>query len=217
MADSALMDISAARLRALRAALFTALCVLLSAASHVLLSGRALPAAAVAGAGAGVFALAYALAGRERGYGRIAALLVPLQLAVGALFAAGQDGCYGRPGHPAPGALTWLCSGTMGTPLARWADPGAAPWLLLAGHVALGLLAAAWLRRGEAALGRLLRAAAAAAFRPLRMATTDTARVRPRRGPLPRPVRDGRPARPLPLLVHSVVRRGPPPGPALAA
>ncbi|MEV5243610.1 hypothetical protein AB0K89_31540, partial [Streptomyces cinnamoneus] len=98
------MDISAARLRALRAALFSALCVLLSAASHVLLSGRSLPAPAVAAAGAGVFALAYALAGAERGFWRIAGLLVPLELASGALFttSAGAAAAELLPHRPDP-------------------------------------------------------------------------------------------------------------------
>ncbi|MEU1310163.1 hypothetical protein ABZ419_14885 [Streptomyces cinnamoneus] len=217
MTDSTLMDISAARLRALRAALFSALCVLLSAASHVLLSGRSLPAPAVAAAGAGVFALAYALAGQERGFWRIAGLLVPLELASGALFTTGQDTCYGSGGHPAaaPGALTWLCSGSMGGPLADVAAPGTAPWLLLGGHLTVGLLAAAWLRRGEAALGRLLRAAAVAAFRPLLLATAALgAYARPAGAPA-RPLRPARKVRPRTPLLHSVVRRGPPLRPAL--
>ncbi|KOG91659.1 membrane protein, partial [Streptomyces varsoviensis] len=85
------MDISAVRLRALRAALFTALCVLLSATTHVLLSGAPLPVATVAALSAAVFVIAYALAGRERGYGHIAALLVPLELAADAVFTTGQE------------------------------------------------------------------------------------------------------------------------------
>ncbi|WP_424887894.1 hypothetical protein [Streptomyces sp. XH2] len=208
------MDISAAWLRALRAALFTALCVTLSAGSHVLLSGKPLPLPAVAAASAAVFALAHSLAGQERGYRHIAALLVPLELGVTALFTAGQDTCYGGPGHPAPapGALAWLCSGSTGGPLARLAGQGSAPWLLFAGHVAVGLLAAAWLRRGERALAQLLCAAAAAVCRPLRPVLAAGA-------PLPggvtvRFVRPAVPGRALPLLVHSVVRRGPPRGPA---
>ncbi|MEU5181340.1 hypothetical protein AB0G49_14925, partial [Streptomyces longwoodensis] len=71
------MDISGTRLRAARAALFTALVVTLSTASHVLLSRAPLPLNTVAAVAAAVFALAYALAGRERGFGPIAALLVP--------------------------------------------------------------------------------------------------------------------------------------------
>src|SRR5438034_2868 len=57
------MDISAAHLRALRAALFAALCVTLSSASHVLLSRMPLPPVTVAATGAAVFALAYPVAG----------------------------------------------------------------------------------------------------------------------------------------------------------
>ncbi|KIF07328.1 membrane protein, partial [Streptomyces sp. RSD-27] len=68
------MDISGARIRGLRAALFSALVVLLSAGSHVLLSRVPLPPSLVGGAFAGVFAIAYSLAGRERGFGPIAGL-----------------------------------------------------------------------------------------------------------------------------------------------
>ncbi|MCC2279354.1 hypothetical protein LKL35_28555 [Streptomyces sp. ET3-23] len=211
------MDISAARLRALRAALFTALCVVVSAASHVLLSGMPLPVPTVALTAAGVFALAYALAGRERGFRHIAALLVPLELASGALFSTGQDTCYGSVRHHVPGAWTLLCGGgSVGRSLTRGADPGTAPWLLLAAHVAVGLLAAAWLRRGEAALARLLRAAAAAAFRPLALAAAGFTAAVPRRGAPVRRARRVRRARQRLVLLHSVVRRGPPPGPALA-
>ncbi|MGK5549293.1 hypothetical protein ACSNOH_31890 [Streptomyces sp. URMC 127] len=208
------MDISAAWVRALRAALFTALCVTLSAGSHVLLSGRPLPVPVVAAASAAVFALAHSLAGQERGYRHIAALLVPLELATTALFTTGQDTCYGRPGHPAsaPGALAWLCSGSTGGPLARFAGPGTAPWLLFAAHVAVGLLAAAWLRRGERALAELLCAAAAAVCRPLRPVLATGAAVPG--GSAVRFVRAALPGCALPLLVHSVVRRGPPRGPA---
>ncbi|MGK5640067.1 hypothetical protein ACSNOK_17370, partial [Streptomyces sp. URMC 126] len=165
------MDISAAPSRALRAALFTALCVLLSTSSHILLSGRRLPVTVVAAVAAGVYAAAWALYGRERRFGRIAALLVPLELAAGAALGTGQDTCYDAAGHPLPGALTLICGpGGTGGALARAAGTGAGPWLLLAGHLAAGLLAAAWLARGEAALARLVRAAGAAAFRPLRLA-----------------------------------------------
>ncbi len=177
MAHSSAMDISGTQLRAVRAALFTALVVTLSAASHVLLSRVPLPLTTVAAIATAVFVLAYALAGRERGYGRIAALLIPLELAADTVFTAGQHVCYGEAGGPVAGPLRsvgfdMLCGGTpVGTPLARMtadghggaaalladADPGAA-WLLLGAHVGVGLLAAAWLRRGERALAQLLRA-----------------------------------------------------------
>ncbi len=119
------MDISAAHLRALRAALFTALCVTLSSASHVLLSRMPLPLTTVAALSAAVFALAYALAGRERGYWRIAALLLPLELAADTVFSLGQHTCYGQGGGPVTGPLRslgvdLLCGGgEVGAPLVR--------------------------------------------------------------------------------------------------
>ncbi len=97
------MDISRTPLRAVRAALFTALVVTLSTASHVLLSGVPLPLPTVAAVAAAVFALAYALAGRERSFGRIAALLIPLELAADTIFTTGQHVCYGRAGGPVAG------------------------------------------------------------------------------------------------------------------
>ncbi|MGW7166199.1 hypothetical protein ACWGH3_13030 [Streptomyces sp. NPDC054884] len=231
------MDISGTRLRAVRAALFTAFVVTLSAASHVLLSRAPLPLNTVAAVVAAVFALAYALAGRECGFGRIAVLLVPLELAADTVFTTGQHVCYGRAGGPVAGPLAsigWdvLCGdGTrVGTPLAQVAggsDPTAlgghlahvypaAPWLLLAAHICVGLIAAAWLRRGERALAQLVRAATATTFRPLLIAV---AAVTVRRAPavrrLPRPARRTATARDR-ILVHSLGRRGPPRSPATA-
>ncbi|WAM00124.1 hypothetical protein [Streptomyces sp. Je 1-369] len=222
------MDISGMQLRVVRAALFTALVVTLSAASHVLLSRVPLPLTTVAAIAAAVFVIAYATAGRERGYGRIAALLIPLELAADTVFTAGQHVCYGEAGGPVAGPLRAvgfdvLCGGApVGTPLARMTaeghgaaalltdvDPGAA-WLLLGAHVGVGLLAAAWLRRGERALAQLLRAVAAATFRPLliAVAAVTTSRRPVRR--LPRPARRVRAAARTRLLVHFVGRRGPP-------
>ncbi|MFI0819242.1 hypothetical protein ACH4TX_23315 [Streptomyces sp. NPDC021098] len=216
------------QLRALRAALFTALCVTLSSASHVLLSRVPLPLSTVALLAVAVFALAYALAGRERGFWGIAALLVPLELAADTIFTTGQDACYGQSGGPVAGPLRsmgvdLLCgSGDVGTPLAGVTHSGdagtalstavssATPWLLLAAHVAVGLIASAWLRRGEAAVARLLGALAGFAFRPLLLAVAVvTAALRPK-APAALPTRPARRAPALPLLVHSVVRRGPP-------
>ncbi|MBZ6471964.1 hypothetical protein [Streptomyces griseocarneus] len=217
------MEGTGVRFRAVRAALFTALCVTLSATSHVLLSHAPLPAATVAGLSAAFFTIAYALAGRERGYASIAALLVPLELAADTVFTTGQHACYGQAGGPVAGPLhsmgvDLVCrGGEFGTPLAAGeaAANSATPWLLLAAHVAVGLLAAAWLRRGEVAMARLVRAVAAVAFRPLLSALAALAPSTPA-GPRPRPVRDTLAARTLPLLVHSVVRRGPPLCPASA-
>ncbi|MFE7646997.1 hypothetical protein [Streptomyces phaeoluteigriseus] len=233
------MDISGTRLRAVRAALFTAFVVTLSTASHVLLSRAPLPLSTVAALAVAVFLLAYALAGRERGFGRIAALLIPLELAADTVFTAGQHVCYGRAGGPVAGPLRsvgfdLLCGdGTgVGAPLARFSRGGADPervggllahsdpstaWLLLGAHVGVGLLAAAWLRRGERALAQVLRAATATTFRPLLLAVAavtvrSAPAVRRPPRPVPRPVATSRDR----LLVHSLGRRGPP-RPAAAA
>ncbi|MFJ3660500.1 hypothetical protein ACIPPM_08520 [Streptomyces sp. NPDC090119] len=227
------MDISGTQLRTVRAALFTAFTVTLSTASHVLLSRSPLPVATVLAVAAAVFTAAYALAGRERGFGSVAALLIPLELAADTVFTTGQHACYGRAGGPVTGplhavGLDLLCrGGALGGPLARVSggpdragallaptDP-AASWLLLAAHIGVGLLAAAWLRRGERALSELVRAVAATTFRPLLLAVaagavrTAPARRMPRRTPRPAT------ARTL-LLAHSLGRRGPPCSVALA-
>ncbi|MFE7096463.1 hypothetical protein [Streptomyces erythrochromogenes] len=221
------MDFSGTGLRGLRAALFSAVVVLLSSGSHVLMSQVPLPPALVGGAFAGVFAIAYALAGRERGFGPIAGLLVPLELAADTVFTAGQHLCYGPAGGPVSGplramGLEELCGGTpVGGPLTEVTGPAAdaaallsspgpyTPWLLLGAHVSVGLLAAAWLRHGERALGRLLRAVAAFAFRPLLLAAAAVAGAcEPARRAL-RPVAAGAGARTR-FPAHSVGRRGPP-------
>ncbi|MFC9391799.1 MULTISPECIES: hypothetical protein [unclassified Streptomyces] len=221
------MDMAGTQLRALRAAFFTALVVTLSVASHVLLSRVPLPLGTVVPVAVAVFAVAYALAGRERGLGPIAGLLVPLELAADTLFTSGQAVCYGPAGGPVAGSLRSLgvegfCGGAVGTPLPGVATPEsgsaaallsspdpALPWLLLLAHVGVGLSAAAWLRGGERALARLLRAVEAFAFRPLLLVAAFF------RAAGPAPLRAGRPvARPRSsrarLLVHSVGRRGPP-------
>ncbi|MEV6955104.1 hypothetical protein [Streptomyces sp. NPDC051183] len=228
------MDISGAGPRALRAALFSALVVLLSAGSHVLMSRVPLPPLLVGGAFAAVFVIAYALAGRERGLGPIAGLLVPLELAADTVFTAGQHVCYGPAGGPVSGplralGLEELCGGTpVGGPLAEVAGPVAdpaallaapgpwTPWLLLGGHVCVGLLAAVWLRHGERALGQLVRAVAAFAFRPLLLVAASAAAACGPARRVPRPVRPGAGARTR-FPVHSVGRRGPPVRGALAS
>jgi hypothetical protein len=214
------------RLRALRAALFAALCVTLSSTSHVLMAHAPLPLPAVAAAFVAVFALAYLLGGRERGFWAIAGLMVPVELAVDTLFTSGQQACYGPSGGPVTGSWRTLheavvchggqvgggLAGVTGGPAARQVPSTTLPWMLLALHVSVGLLASWWLRRGEAALHRVARSTATAAFRPLLFAVTAARgglaalprRIRPATA---RPAAGALFARPL---LHTVVRRGPP-------
>ncbi|MFI6372790.1 hypothetical protein [Streptomyces sp. NPDC050546] len=229
------MDISGIQLRAVRAALFTAVVVTLSTASHVLLSQVPLPMGTVAAVAAAVFVIAYALAGRERSFGRIAALLIPLELAADTVFTTGQHACYGRAGGPVAGplrsvGLDVLCGGgEVGTPLARMAgatgtdrlaaavahaDPATA-WLLLGAHIGVGLAAAVWLRRGERALAQLLRAVGATTFRPLLLAVAAGAVEQAPAGRcLPSRATDRTPTARDRILTYSLGRRGPPCSPA---
>lgn len=236
------MDMDAAGIRTLRAVVFTVLCVTLSAGSHVLLSGVPLPLGPLLAVTGVIFLLAFALADRERGYGRIAAVLIPLELLADTVFTTGQHACYGQTGGPVTGPLRsvgvdLLCGGSgVGAPLAHLASqggpggaeglahgtlgqlgpldtgPSTTPFVLLAAHIAVGLVAAAWLRRGEAALAGLLRAASVTAFRPLRTAFAAGSRTyecgEPAPAPRSQPVLG---PRALPLLTHAVHRRGPPP------
>ncbi|MFF4603957.1 hypothetical protein ACFY12_14645 [Streptomyces sp. NPDC001339] len=82
---------AAADLRLLRAAVFTAVCVVLSAAGHMIASCAAVPLWTLGVAAVVVFAVAAPLAGRERSLPGIAAGLAVGQLALHSLFAWGQQ------------------------------------------------------------------------------------------------------------------------------
>ncbi|MFH8368041.1 hypothetical protein [Streptomyces sp. NPDC018031] len=81
-----------ADLRLLRAAVFTAVCVLLSAGGHALASCAPVPLWTLGLGGVAVFAVVMALAGRERSLPGIAAGLAVGQLGLHALFGLGQHG-----------------------------------------------------------------------------------------------------------------------------
>ncbi|WP_229758561.1 hypothetical protein [Peterkaempfera bronchialis] len=205
-----------------RAAVFAALVLVLSAGSHTLMSQAPLPAPTLAAAGAGAFALVLLLGRRERSFGQIAALVVPLELALDTLFTTGQATCYATTGggpitgpwHSVSSLL--MCGGASPSAAGAPQVPVAgalAPWLVLAAHLLLGLAAAWWLRAGEAAAFRLLRAVAALAAAPLRaaLALLSALAATGVRAPSPPPGAPRRTAVPAtPLLLHSVVRRGPP-------
>ncbi|MFI1430345.1 hypothetical protein [Streptomyces lydicus] len=261
---------AAADLRLLRAAVFTAVCVVLSAAGHMIASCAAVPLWTVGAAAAVVFAVAAPLAGRERSLPGIAAGLAVGQLALHALFAVGQlamttagTARSGGPGGMSDGTAVALArhvtcglgTGRLDASTARRildsgggldraatagfvapgghpadaADPAMAHGLLpslpmLLGHL-LAALAVGWLlRRGEAALWRLVRLSAPAAYE---IAHTLIGTVRGAAAlvrallmglgtahgeALGAPVSygDDKPGPKDPALHHSVVRRGPP-------
>jgi hypothetical protein len=79
-------------LRVLRAAVFAAVCVVLAGAGHALASCAAVPLWSLGVGFLGVFAVAAALAGRERSLPGIAALLAVGQTVLHTLFGLGQHG-----------------------------------------------------------------------------------------------------------------------------
>ncbi|MFJ8882193.1 hypothetical protein ACIRJR_02130 [Streptomyces sp. NPDC102402] len=79
-----------AGMRLLRTAVFTAVCVVLAAAGHGFAAGASVPGWTLLAGFAGVFALAAALAGRERTLLSITAALAAGQLALHVLFGLGR-------------------------------------------------------------------------------------------------------------------------------
>ena len=270
-------------LRMLRALPFAVVCVVVSAAGHSLAGGGRIPAAALLLGGLVVWAIATALAGRERRLPSIVGALAVGQLGLHLLFhqaamgsmagmqgmsgmtgmsgMAGMDGMGSSSGSgsalaalaarllcgPAGSAGATLPRGTTAAQIVERAgiDPhlvvsgtpqlssfwthsallGLSPLMLL-GHLLAALAAGWWLRRGEAALWRLLRLSGQVAetlartwTAPLRtLLALAAALLRGRLGRLEGSAAGvrrghGREQRQRPrgaLLRHQVVRRGPP-------
>ncbi|MER5352483.1 hypothetical protein ABT093_19400 [Kitasatospora sp. NPDC002551] len=207
--------------RTLRAAIFAALLVLLAGLGQVLVTGRPLPLGTLAVAGAAVFAVAFALAGRERGFRAVAAVFLPLELGLSALFDLAQSTCPSLPPGTARGLEPLLCGGGSlgGLLLGHGLSRPAGLVVLLLLHGALALAAAAWLRSADAALCGLARSVrilgdfaqrfAAAAGRRLVLLLTAPLPARPVvRVPFPRASRVRVPAESV--VLRPAVRRGPP-------
>ncbi|WP_053927672.1 hypothetical protein [Streptomyces chattanoogensis] len=239
----------AAALRYVRAAVFAAVCVAVSAAGHVLMSGTGLPVWASAAAAMAVFAAATLAAHKERSLTAITAGVLTVQGALHLFFSRVQQGGAAEnmvmrpPAAPARADL-WasrmMCSGHS-----RSADPapglpgrsmrhvvpdaGLAPGSLhthampsmhhsgtgmIAAHLAAALVCAWWLHRGERTAFALLRTLRTAADRTVHrllalFAAGPTAplghcaphRIRQRAATIPPQ---------LPLVRHTLIRRGPP-------
>ncbi|GAA4082403.1 hypothetical protein GCM10022248_59740 [Nonomuraea soli] len=124
-----------APLRALRAAAFSAVCVLLAALAH-LVAGGAAPTTGTLGLGAGaVFVLALLLGGAERGQPVLTVALGATQLGLHELFGTQTD--Y-LPAHHGGGGLS-VSAG------------------MLLAHLGATLVTGWWLARGENTLWSLLR------------------------------------------------------------
>ncbi|MEU4355826.1 hypothetical protein [Streptomyces virginiae] len=229
---------SFAPLRATRAAMFAAVCVVLGAVGHSYMSGKDIPFFGLLGAFAVTFGLARLAAGRRRGPVGIAAAVLAVQGVLHLVFSGSRAaGTATGPGavqhhHDMSAADAGLtAAGAPGvadvagtadtTAMADMADmagtAGHGGAGMIAAHVLAGLLCAAWLARGEAAvfrLARVLGAVAVHAARPLARAI-DLLRARvaavpaPPASPAPHPHRRARRLRGA-VHAHAVVRRGPP-------
>jgi hypothetical protein len=199
--------------RTVRAAMFAAVCVVLAALGHVLMSGRHVPGWALAAGLAATGVAGWSLAGRERGLPLIVTLVVATQAALHAAFSLAQP-VTGQPvsmdmGPADMGSMHMSATDSMDMGHMSAATTGgtSSPGMLTA-HLIAALLCGLWLAHGERAAFRVLRAVAGRLAAPLGLllalpAPPHRPRLRPRR---PRSDRAPR----LLLLVHAITSRGPP-------
>ena len=183
----------------LRAMVFAVVCVLLGAAGHGLSSGAPPPLVGLVAGVPLVVVLAGWLAGRQRSLPVIAVAVTGGQLGLHALFDYAAA-------VPPPGVEHTHHLSTAGH-----AGHAAQSMTLAmaAGHLVAGLIAAWWLRRGEAAAWAHCAALAAVAAQALSLVCADPVVLPSAAAPL------AGPRRPIcwPRRIvqrHSLVRRGPP-------
>lgn len=206
--------------RAIRAVLFAAVCTLLAALGHRMMSGSAVPWWAVAAALAGAAGAAWGLTVRERGLPLVASAAMAAQTGMHVWYSLARTAT--RSHRPAPAVPTvhhhTLAGGTHPDHLAHTGHTGhgiaSMPSIgMLAAHVLAALLCSLWLAYGERAAFRILRTLAGWLLAPLRLPLLLPA---PPHRPRTRPqgIRSARTPRQF-LLVHTVTSRGPPAGTAV--
>ncbi|MEU3610737.1 hypothetical protein ABZ725_00265 [Streptomyces sp. NPDC006872] len=211
--------------RTLRAALFAAVCVLLAALGHVMMSGSEVPAWALAASVALTGAAGWSLAGRERGLPLIVTVVLAAQTVLHTAFSLTER-------QPSAGAMEMDSMDMAGMGRMSHAghmehmghtDPlgeavgmgGSSSFGMLAAHLLAALLCGLWLAHGERAVFRILRAVAGWLAAPLRLllalpVTPERPRVRFSRRGSERAPR-------LLLLTYAITTRGPPLRTAAAA
>ncbi|MER5220587.1 hypothetical protein [Streptomyces flaveus] len=225
--------------RTLRAAVFAAVCVLLAALGHVLMSGGTVPWWALAASLAGTGGVGWSLAGRERGLPLVVSLVVVTQGVLHSVFelaqstatssagqattppgSGGQGHAMDSMGHDMSAMPTdSMDMGHMATDHAAHMGSmghdmgGMSSFGMLAAHTLAALLCGLWLAHGERAAFRVLRAVTGWLAAPLQLLFAVVAPPRRPRVRLRR-ARSERVPRRL-LLVHSITPRGPPAGTAV--
>ncbi|MDQ0746361.1 hypothetical protein QF034_000592 [Streptomyces africanus] len=208
--------------RTIRAAVFAAVCVVLAALGHVMMSGDQVPLRTLLAGWAVTGVAGWCLAGRERGLRLVVAVAVAVQTALHSAFSLvpsapdsmhmGTSGTASI-GHGVGSAEPMRTSMPTPMPISEHMGhaghtPGGDSSLgMLAAHLLAALLCGLWLGHGERAVFRLLRAVGGRLAAPLRLLFALPA-------PPPPPVRvrwwssDRAPR--LLLLVHAITSRGPP-------
>lgn len=221
--------------RTVRAAVFAAVCVLLAALGHVLMSGSAVPWWTVAAGFVGTCGLGWSLAGRERGLLLVVSATVLAQGALHSVFSWAQSGSRPMPGgsgtggpvghldmahsaHLADSAYTGHAAhmghaAHLGQQAVAHDMGGASSFGMLAAHVSAALLSGLWLAHGERAAFRLLRTVAGWLAAPLRLPTVVP--PVPAYRPVRTPVRERAERVPGAPLADPVLSRGPPAGTAV--
>ncbi|WP_416955787.1 hypothetical protein [Streptomyces sp. Agncl-13] len=197
--------------RAIRAAVFAAVCVLLAALGHVMMSGNHVPGWALAAGFVSTGATGWCLAGRERGLPLIVTVVVAAQTVLHSAFSLAQSAS-------GESASMNMNMGSMRTDSMDMGHTSTTPMDsmpmgdssagMLGAHLLAALLCGLWLAYGERAAFRILRAVAGRLAAPLRLllalpAPTDRPSVRVRGLHSDRAPR-------LLLLVHTITSRGPP-------
>lgn len=216
--------------RTLRAAVFAAVCVLLAALGHVMMSGSRVPWWALVAGVAVTGAVGWCLAGRERGLPLIVSVVVAAQTALHSAFSLAQSGTH--PAASAPGGMASMDMSSMGHDMGSMpmhsahmdsmdmahvdhlghAMSGTSSFGMLSAHLLAALLCGLWLAHGERAAFRILRAVGGWLAAPLRLLLVlPTPPHRPR---IRVCRRSDRAPRRL-LLVHAITSRGPPVGTAV--
>ncbi|MFG2375213.1 hypothetical protein ACGFY9_27495 [Streptomyces sp. NPDC048504] len=192
--------------RAIRAAMFAAVCVVLASLGHVMMSGDYVPAWALATGLVVTGVPGWCLADRERGLPLIVTVVVAAQAVLHSAFLLAQSASGDSVSPDTTMNMASMRTGSMH--MANSSAGGTSSTGMLVAHLLAALLCGLWLAHGEKAAFRILRAVAGRLLAPLRLllalpAPTDRPHIRrshlyPDRAPR------------LLLLVHAITSRGPP-------
>lgn len=226
--------------RTMRAAVFAAVCVLLAALGHVLMSGSTVPWWTMTAGFAATTGVGWCLAGRERGLALVVPAAVVAQGALHSAFSLAQSAASGvgtgSVAHATSGmsmgsmsmgsmsvdAMDMGSMGSMATGRSEHAGHlgqlthgmgGTSSFGMLAAHALAAVLSGLWLAYGERAAFRVLRAVAGWLAAPLRLSLALPA---PPCRPNLRPTRERSERVPRLPLAHTIISRGPPAGIAVA-